>query len=73
MVMNYGVIIEAALMLVFVAIPGLNTVLMRAELPPGLSVLPIIYSFIALWGWNEGRKWYIRHHRKSRFAKMFFW
>ena len=73
MVMNYGVIIEAALMMIFVAIPGLNTTLMRAQLPPGLAVLPIIYSFIALWGYNEGRKWYSRHHRKSLFTRLTFW
>jgi hypothetical protein len=74
MVMNFGVIAEACLMIIFVAIPGLNTVLMRAILPKnGLAVLPIIYSFVALWGWNEGRKWYIRRHRKSLFARWFFW
>lgn len=73
MVMNYGVMIEAALMMIFVAIPSLNTVIMNAELPPGLAVLPIVYSFVALWSWNEGRKWYIRRRGNSRFAKMFFW
>ncbi len=73
MVMNYGVIIEAALMILFVAVPGLNTNLMGAQLPPGLAILPLIYSGLALWIFNEGRKWYIRHHRKSLFARIFFW
>ncbi len=41
-VMVYGVIIEAALMLIFVAIPGLNTSVMGAQLPPGLAILPLL-------------------------------
>jgi sodium/potassium-transporting ATPase subunit alpha len=73
MVMNYGVILEAALMIVFVAIPGLNDIIMRCLLPPGLAVLPIIYSFVFLWVYNEGRKWYIRRHRKGWFARAFVW
>lgn len=73
MVMNFGVLLEACLMIIFVGVPGLNTGLMSAKFPPGLAALPIIYSFVALWVFNEGRKWYIRHHRKSLFARIFFW
>ncbi len=73
MVMNFGVVIEACLMLIFVAIPGLNTGVMSAQLPPGIAILPLIYSLVGLWGFNEGRKWYIRRHRKGLFAKVFFW
>ena len=73
MVMNYGVVVEFTLMIIFVAVPGLNTGLFSAELPPGLAVLPLIYSFVMLWGYNEGRKLYFRKHRDSVFKKLFFW
>jgi hypothetical protein len=33
--MNYGVIIEAGLMVVLTGVPGLNTAVMGAQFPPG--------------------------------------
>ncbi len=60
-------------MIMVVAIPGLNTTVMGTQLPAGVGVTPIAYSWAAIWIYNELRKWYARRHHHSLFKRLTAW
>jgi magnesium-transporting ATPase (P-type) len=71
-VMMYGMLIETALMIIFLFVPVLNALLVGIPMPGKFFALPLL-SWGSLFILSEGRKWIVRKYPNGLAHRYLSW